>query len=177
MQGFGVRQAIKTHEQEVQSGIVACLGNQLDCLEHRSSPTDVRFWRLKRALEYALSLRRLPGRIWEVILGHCTFLCLQERGSLSTFFTIYSFILKNYYTSEPLWNSARQELLFFFGLMYFLQSSWRLPGVGLLVLLMPTPLGMLCVLGSDLNKRLPETASSGILVPLPVTLCFKPTIL
>ena len=39
----------------------------------------MRFWSLKRALEYALSLWRLPGRLWEVILGHCTFLGLQER--------------------------------------------------------------------------------------------------
>ena len=44
---------LKTHEQEVQSGVVTCLGNQLDFVEHRSSPTDVRFWGLKRALEYA----------------------------------------------------------------------------------------------------------------------------
>ena len=90
-------------------------------------PTDLRFWRLKRALEYALSVKRLPGRIWEVILGHCTSLGLQERGCLSTFFTIYSFIRKCYYTSEPLWDSARKELVCFFGLMCFLQSSWRLP--------------------------------------------------
>ena len=67
------KRGLKTHEQEVQSGIVTCLGNH-DCVGHRSSPTDVRFWRLKRALECALSLKRLPGRIWEVILGHCTFL-------------------------------------------------------------------------------------------------------
>ena len=81
----------------------------------------------RRALEYALSLRCLPGRVWEVILGHCTFLQLQERGTFSTFFTIYPFIRKNYYNSEPLWNSAREELFSVFGLVYFLQSSWRLP--------------------------------------------------
>ena len=75
-------------------------------------PTDVRFWRPKRALEYALSVKRLPGRIWEVILGHCTFLGLQERGCLSTFFTIYPFIRKYNYTSERLWDSAREELVF-----------------------------------------------------------------
>ena len=46
------------------SGIVTCLGNQLDCVEHRSSPTDVRFWRLKSALVHASSVMRLPGRIW-----------------------------------------------------------------------------------------------------------------
>ena len=72
------KRGLKTHEQEVQSGIVTCRGDQLDCVEHRSSPTDVRFWRLKRALEHALSVKRLPGRIWEVILGHCTFLGLHH---------------------------------------------------------------------------------------------------
>ena len=42
MQGLRERQAIqafdkrglKTNEQEVQSGIVTCLGNQFDCVEH-----------------------------------------------------------------------------------------------------------------------------------------------
>ena len=86
-------EVLKTHEQEVQSGIVTCLGNQLGCSEHRTSPTDVEFWRLKRA-QYALSLERFPGRIWEVILGHCKLLGLQERGNLSTFFTICPFIRK-----------------------------------------------------------------------------------
>ena len=32
------KQGLKTHEQEVQWGIVTCLGNQFDCVEHRSSP-------------------------------------------------------------------------------------------------------------------------------------------
>ena len=51
-------------------------------------------------------------------LGRCTFLGLQERGSLSTFFTIYPFIRKNYL--------AREELVCFFGLdFFFLLSSWR----------------------------------------------------
>ena len=61
-----------------------------------------------------------------MILGHCTFLGLQERGCLSTFFTVYPFIRKYHLTSEPLWDSAREELVRFLGLMYFLQSSWRL---------------------------------------------------
>ena len=65
------------------------------------------------------------GSKWaaEVILGHCTFLGLQERG---TFFTIYQFIRKYYLSSEPLWDSAREELVCFLGLMSFLQRSWRL---------------------------------------------------
>ena len=56
------KRGLKTHEQKVQPDIVTCLGNQLDCVGHRSSLTDVGFWPLKRALEYALSLKRLPGR-------------------------------------------------------------------------------------------------------------------
>ena len=137
----------------MQSGIVTCLGNQLDCSEHRSSPTDVRFRRLKRALEHAWSLRRLPGRIWEVILGHRTFLGLQERGRLSTFFTIYPCIRKNFYTSVPLWNSAREELVCFFGLdVCFCRVRGGSPAVQLLLPLMPAPLDMLCVLGKPQQK-------------------------
>ena len=44
------KRGLKTYEQEVQSGIVTCLGDQLDCVEHRSSPTDVRFWRSRGPL-------------------------------------------------------------------------------------------------------------------------------
>ena len=57
-------------------------------------------WRLKRA-EYALSLRCLPGSVWELILGHCTFLGLQEQGTMSTFFTIYPFIEGTTTTASP----------------------------------------------------------------------------
>ena len=32
------KRGLKTHEQKVQSGIVTCLGNQLDCVEHRVHP-------------------------------------------------------------------------------------------------------------------------------------------
>ena len=64
---------------------MTCLGNQLGCSEHRTSPTDVEFLAPQEA-QYALSLERFPGRIWEVILGHCKLLGLQERGNLSTFF-------------------------------------------------------------------------------------------
>ena len=35
-------------------------------------------------------------------------------------------IRKNNYTTVPLWNGARDELVCFLGLMYLLQSSWRL---------------------------------------------------
>ena len=31
------KRGLKTHEQEVQAGSVTCLGNQLDCVGHRSS--------------------------------------------------------------------------------------------------------------------------------------------
>ena len=111
----------------------------------------------ERALEYASSLKRLSRRIWGVILGPCTFFVLQERGSLSTFFTIYPFIRKNYCTSVPLWNSAREELVCFLGLMYFCRVRGGSPGVQLLLLLMPAPLDMPCVLGTGLSSKLPST--------------------
>ena len=110
-QSFGERQTLLC--LRLQSGIATCLGNQLDCLEHRSSSTDVRFWRLKRALEHALSLRSLLGRVWEVILSHCTFLGLQERGTLSTHLPPF---IRNHDNSKPLWDSAREELFCFFKL-------------------------------------------------------------
>ena len=83
---------LKTLEPEVQSGNVTCLTNQLDCEVLAS----------KEGSECALGVKRLPGRTWVVILGHCTFLGLQKRGCLSTSFTVYPFIRNYYYTGEPL---------------------------------------------------------------------------
>ena len=128
-----------------------------------------------RLLEIGLFRPRLKGTA-KYFLG--IFFVNSEHGS--TFFTIYPFIRKNYHNSEPPWRSAREELVCFLGLVYFLQSSWRLPGVALSLPLTPALVGMQFVLGSGLNTRLPSTghswnvaASSGT-VELPPDACGIP---
>lgn len=46
---------------------------------------------------------------------------------LSIFHSIYAFIRKEYYTPSRLWDSVREELIAFRGLMIFLQSDWARP--------------------------------------------------
>lgn len=61
------------------------------------------------------------------MLGHCTFIGLTNRLLLSIFHSIYAFIRKEYYTPSRLWDSVREELIAFRGLMIFLQSDWARP--------------------------------------------------
>ena len=47
------------------------------------SVAPIRLWRLKQGLRWALRCRALPGKTWEVLLGHLTFLALLRRDVLS----------------------------------------------------------------------------------------------
>ena len=110
---------LMTHEREVFSGEAIAQGNSFDLDRCRSRVTDSRFSRLRQAAASALSVREM-GRVWEIILGHCTFCSLQERGLLSCFSSVYTFSRKNYYTSTPLWTQATLEARHFYNSMFFL---------------------------------------------------------
>ena len=47
------------------------------------SVAPMRLWRLKQGLRWALRCRALPGKTWEVLLGHMTFVALLRRDVLS----------------------------------------------------------------------------------------------
>ena len=88
----------------------------------------------------------------EANLGFCQTVCQRalqlQHGALS---------MKNYYTSDPLWNSAREELVCFLGLMYFCRVRGGSPGVQLLLLLMPA----VCVGHWRQQKGCPARTCSG----------------
>ena len=114
-----------THEHDLRSEEAFALGCWLDGAAGMTRLTLERFWKVRRGLDFALSLRRLPGRVWRIILGHLTYVGLVARDSLSCFSTIYAFIEKFLDEPTPLWPTCRAELEAFRGIMVLLCSSWR----------------------------------------------------
>ena len=113
-----------THEHSVTSEKSEALGVCLDGRRLETRVSTKRYWKVRRALDFALSLRRLPGHVWRIILGHLTFVGLVCRDSLSCFSAIYGFIERHDTDTVPLWPTARQELERFRGLMPLLASEW-----------------------------------------------------
>ena len=102
---------LETHEFQVLEGAGKALGTILDgeALETRLAPQ--RFWRVYQGLGYALQCRRLPGRVWEILLGHATFCALVRRELLSCFNCIYAFIRKNTTSPNPCGAQLVRKLL------------------------------------------------------------------
>ncbi|CAK0852231.1 unnamed protein product [Prorocentrum cordatum] len=69
----------------------------------------------------------LDGRELEILLGHCAFVGLMCRETLSVWHTVYAFIRERYWAKSDMWESARQELECFLGLMPLLRSEWDRP--------------------------------------------------
>ena len=117
------------HPGEIQKDDVRALGCQMrgDLLAVRITPE--RYWKLRRAIEAIIILRRkkVSGRILEVVLGHITFCCLCNRQLLCIFAAIYKYIRRQYFIPERLWPSVRRELEVFRGLMIYLQTDWWKP--------------------------------------------------
>ena len=86
---------LDTHE-EIALGIHIGLRNIL------VSVAPMRLWRLKQGLRWALRCRALPGKTWEVLLGHMTFVALLRRDVLSVPLALNEFIRANYNDSARL---------------------------------------------------------------------------
>ena len=115
------------HAGEIHSRSVKALGVELrgDILAVRIAPS--RYHKLRQSITGILERKKVSGKLVEVVLGHCTFIGLTNRLLLSIFHSIYAFIRKEYYTPSRLWDSVREELIAFRGLMIFLQSDWARP--------------------------------------------------
>ena len=116
-----------THETAIQVDRGETLGCRLDGVALSTRLTEKRYWRLRQGLSWALSCRALPGWVWEVIIGHCTYCAMCNRDLLPAFSAIYKFIAANYGVAAPLWDSARRELVAFRGLMPLIRGDWALP--------------------------------------------------
>ncbi|CAK0791762.1 unnamed protein product, partial [Prorocentrum cordatum] len=115
------------HDISVDSDTAEALGVTLDGQKHQTLVNHRRYWKVRLGLRWALSLRRLAGRELEVLLGHCTFVGLMCRETLSVWYTVYNFIRERYWAKSDMWESARQELECFLGLMPLLRSEWDRP--------------------------------------------------
>ena len=73
-----------------------------------------------------LERKRISGRLLEVIIGQATFAGLMCRPILSVF-PHGLYINSSYYKPSVLWESAREELRAFKGLMIFLHADWTRP--------------------------------------------------
>ena len=113
------------HPGEVHSGSVKALGIQLDGTSKTTRITPERLHKVRSGLRGLISRGRCSGKVLEIIIGHATFCGLACRLVLSVFHTSYKFIEKNYETVCPLWNSVKDELRAFAGLMVFLESDWK----------------------------------------------------
>lgn len=118
---------LELHGSEVSSGRVEALGCILEGSSMRSLPSSKRVWRIHHAIQGLLHRGRCMGRVLEVLVGHCTFLGLLNRMSLSVFKTVYPFIQKHYYDVTRLWPSVIAELKAFRGLVFLLVQDWWRP--------------------------------------------------
>ena len=80
------------HETQAGSASMVRLGCRLDCVGHKTQLTVERRMKLAKALRAVLRRRTVSGIVFEVVLGHATFCCLNNRLTLSVFHTIYKFI-------------------------------------------------------------------------------------
>ena len=108
---------LDAHEETVHSDIAIALGIHIDLRNMLVSVAPTHLWLLEQGLRWALRCRALPGKTWEVLLGHMTFVSLLRRDVLSVEFALNKFIRANYQTSARLWPSARAEVQAFVGLL------------------------------------------------------------
>ena len=120
---------LPTHEEEVSTQSAKALGIHLDLEKFEAAVATPRLWRVKMAVRYALGCHALPGRVWDIIVGHLTFCALLDRSALPCLGCIYAFIRKHYHSWAPLWTSAAAEVRHLTALLPFLAAGWPRPWV------------------------------------------------
>ena len=119
--------SLQLHKSEVSEGEAEALGCILEGRQMRSRCHSKRLWRIHHALKALLARGSCSGRALEIIIGHCTFLGLICRTSLSCFHAVYAFMRKNYDRSAAMWPSVRAELRAFMGISILLVQDWWRP--------------------------------------------------
>lgn len=93
-------------------------------------PTNKRFWKVRCAIRGLLRRGRASARQLERLLGHCCFLSLARRESLSVFGQAYTFVRRfsGCVDEKPLWPSIRREFDIWDGILPLiycdLTGSW-----------------------------------------------------
>ena len=100
------------------------LGTVLDTGRRRSSLAPRRFWKLRHGIDAILKAKTVIGTTLEVVIGHATFCSLLARPALSCFHSVYKYIQRIGPSRGILWDTLRDELRAFQGLMVLLVAEW-----------------------------------------------------
>ncbi|CAK0910262.1 unnamed protein product, partial [Prorocentrum cordatum] len=119
--------ALRFHEMEVLEHGGSSPGWHLDGDSRVARPGSRRFGLVRQGVRALLRLRKVAGWQLEAVLGHITLLCLMRRELLSIFHVVYRFVRESYGRFQPLWTSAREELVAFVGAMVFIEADWEQP--------------------------------------------------
>ena len=121
MDGLG----LKCHEIEEATTAVDILGMELCGQRTRVCCSAKRWWRIWETLGWTLKRRTLSGRQADVLVGHCTYVALLRRESLSISDGVNRSMSTNYVGQHKGWVNVRNELWTFRSLMLTLESSWE----------------------------------------------------
>jgi len=121
------RSGLTTHEREESDAMMDMLGVRLDAVRQCTTLTPSRFWKLEKGLEALLRRKRVSGEMLEAVVGHCTFVALLVRHTLSIFHYSYRYIQSMRGCGGRLWASVRAELEAFRDLLPLVESDWSLP--------------------------------------------------
>ena len=87
-------------------------------------PTAERFANARQAIRLALRQRFLAGWQLEILVGHITVLALLRRETLAIVHATYRFMRSEYQHFSRIWNSCREELACFMGVMVLIVADW-----------------------------------------------------
>eukprot|EP00435_Cladocopium_sp_Y103_P042465 s504_g11.t1 len=118
---------LELHGSEVTENYVEALGCVLEGKRMLSRCNPKRLWRVHHAIKALLNRGRCSGKALEVVIGHCTFLGLICRPSLSCFHAVYGFIKRFYDEVATMWETVRKELRTFMGISFLLVQDWWRP--------------------------------------------------
>ncbi|CAK0816101.1 unnamed protein product, partial [Prorocentrum cordatum] len=113
------RDALRFHEVEVLRHGVASLGWHLDGDSRVARPSSQRFGLARQGVRGLLRLRKVAG--WQVE-GRVAFLCLMRRERLSIFHAVCRFARGSCGKFQPLWATAREELVAFVRATVFVED-------------------------------------------------------
>lgn len=116
--------------------------HQIECSEPEAEPEDLDFlglsfdehsghvrvkrsrvWRLRFAIDQLLTRNQISGSLLEIVIGHCTWIALLRRESLSVFSSVYAFINKHRHHSALMWSTVHKELRQFRDILPLLYSD------------------------------------------------------
>ena len=122
------------HEETGAEPEAVILGADLDGKKGRLVATARRRTRLRLALLWCSRRPRITGRELERLVGHCIFVLLTYRASLSVLRHVYDFIRDSYDRPQRLWISVAEECRHLAGFMPLVCADLRLKWSGFLSL-------------------------------------------